>query len=228
MLAAIPGGHELGLGYRTFEANIVTQVLSPAQARLEAFATCDSRVDGLASVDFFTAPTATFRILHGFIAPCHGRRRVAHFNGTDRPTEQWAAQQIVEAFPYDSAPRYLIRDSDSIYGEGFRRRVKNMGIKEVITATRPPWQNPFVERTIGSIRRERLGHVIILNEEQLWRILEPYFTCYHNARTRLSLDRNAPNPCEVEPRARGKVVTSVHKTTGRTWMSARWPLPLVA
>jgi len=170
----------------------------------------DNHVDCLASVDFFTVPTATFRVLYCFVVLCHERRRVVHFNVTDHPTEQWTAQQLIEAFLYDSALRYLIRDRDSIYGEGFRRRVKNMGINEVVTAFRSPWQNPFVERTIGSIRRECLDHVIVLNEEHLRRILEAYFSYYHDARTHLSLARNAPNPREVEPRSRGAVVAVPH------------------
>ena len=108
-----------------------------------------------------------------------------HFNVTAHPTEQWTAQQIVEAFPWNEAPRYLLRDRDSIYGARFRRRVTRLGIEEVITAPCSPWQNPFVERLIGSIRRDCLDHVIVLNERHLKRVLSRYFNYYHHWRTHL-------------------------------------------
>jgi len=136
----------------------------------------------------------------------HGRRRIVHVNVTANPTGLWTAQQIVEAFPYDTAPRYVIRDRASVYGKGFRHRVKNMGIDELTIAPRSPWQNPFVERVIGSIRRECLDHLIVLNEEHLLRIVQSYLSYYHKSRTHLSLERNAPNPRDVEPRSRGNVV----------------------
>ena len=118
----------------------------------------------LVSVDFFVVPTATFRVLYVFVVLLHHRRQVVNFNVTDSPTAAWTAQQIVEAFPGDSAPRFLLRDRDSIYGGEFRRRVKGMRIAEVLTAPRSPWQNPFAERVIGTIRRELLDHVIVLND----------------------------------------------------------------
>ena len=108
----------------------------------------------LVSLDFFTAPTLGFRILFVFIVVAHERRRVVHFNVTGNPTALWTAQQMREAFPDDSAPRYLLRDRDGIYGEDFREQVAAMGIREVLTTARSPWQNPFAERLIGSIRRE--------------------------------------------------------------------------
>ena len=166
----------------------------------------NNHVECLSAVDFFTVPTATFRVLYCFVVMCHDRRRVMHFNVTPHPTERWTAQQIVEAFPYESAPRWLIRDRDSIYSERFRRRMKGMGIEEVIIAPRSPWQNPYCKRLIGSIRRECLNHLIILNERHLLRILRSYFDYYHDSRTHLSLAGNAPNPREVEPPSQGKVV----------------------
>ena len=145
-------------------------------------------------------------VLYCFVVLCHERRRVVHFNATSHPTQHWTAQQIVEAFPYDEGPRYLIRDRDGIYGDCFRKRVSNMGIEEVLTAPRSPGQNPYAERVIGSIRRECLNHVIVLNEQHLLRILRSYFEYYHHSRTHLSLGRNAPSPREVEPPSHGKVV----------------------
>ena len=162
-----------------------------------AWATPFNHVDCLASVDFLTVPTATFRVLYCFVVLCHERRRIVHVNVTAKPTERWTAQQIVEAFPYETTPLYMIRDRDSIYGEWFRQRVKNMGIGEVVIAPRSPWQTPFVERVIGSIRRECLDRVIVLNEAHLLRIVRSYLDYYHDSRTHLSLDRNAPNRREV-------------------------------
>ena len=133
-----------------------------------------------------------------------------HFNVTQHPTEAWAAQQVVEAFPYDTVPRYLLRDRDSIYGEFFRRRVKNMGIEGVPAAPKSPWQNPYVERLIGSIRRECLDHVIVLNEDHLQRILADYFAYHHEARTHLSLERNSPIPRRVCPPEQGRVVAKAY------------------
>ncbi|MCP3883736.1 MAG: transposase family protein, partial [Sulfitobacter sp.] len=123
----------------------------------------DNHAKDLVSIDFFTVPTATFRILYVLLVLRHERRQVVHFNITEHPTAQWTAQQIVEAFPFDTAPRYLLRDRDNIYGERFRRRVRSLGADEVRTAPRSPWQNPYVERLIGSIRRECLNHLIVFN-----------------------------------------------------------------
>ena len=164
----------------------------------------------LVSVDFFTVPTATFRILYVLVILHHERREIVHFNVTEHPTAQWTAQQLVEAFPFDSAPRYLLRDRDSIYGGRFRNRVKSLGIDEVLTAPRSPWQNPYVERIIGSIRRECLNHVIIINERHLRRQLKSYSIYYHEARTHLSLDKQSPVPRSIEPPEQGKVVAIPH------------------
>ena len=136
----------------------------------------------------------------------HDRRHVVHFNVTAHPTAEWTAQQIVEAFPDDTAPRFLLRDRDGIYGSVFQQRVRNMGIEEVPIAPRSPWQNPYVERLIGSIRRDCVNHVIVLNERHLRRILCGYFQYYNQSRTHLSLDRNSPLQREVDPPENGKVV----------------------
>ena len=157
-------------------------------------------------IDFFTVPTVTFRILYVFVVLSHDRRVVVHFNVTAHPTAQWTAQQLVEAFPWDSAPKYLLRDRDGIYGGLVRRRIQSLGIKEVKTAPRSPWQNPYVERLIGSIRCDCLDHVIILNERHLRRILRDYFLYYHQYRTHLSLDKDAPQPRAVDPPNQGNIV----------------------
>ena len=123
----------------------------------------------IVSVDFFTVPTATFRVLFVFLVMSNDRRRIVHFNVTESPTAAWTGQQIVEAFPWDTAPKYLLRDRDGIFGKEFNRRVESMGIEQVLIEARSPWQNPFVERLIGSIRRECLDHVIVFNDKHLRR-----------------------------------------------------------
>jgi putative transposase len=137
-----------------------------------------NHVKDIVACDFFTVPTVQCRVLFVFILLARERRRIVHFNITEHPTAQWTAQQIVEAFPWDTAPRYLLRDRDSIYGATFPSRVENMGIEEVKIAPQSPWQNPYCERVIGSIRRDALDHVIVLNERHLRRLLRSYVTYY--------------------------------------------------
>jgi transposase InsO family protein len=160
----------------------------------------------LVSIDFFTVPTARLRVLFVLVVLAHHRRRVVHFNVTEHPTAHWTAQQIVEAFPNDTAPSALLRDRDTVYGDTFRQCMKGMGIAEVLTAPSSPWQNPFAERLIGSIRRECLDHVLVLSERHLRRILTRYFTYYHRARTHLSLDKDAPDARPVEAPELGPVI----------------------
>ena len=173
----------------------------------------DNHIRDIAAIDLFTVPTITFHVLFFLIVLRHDRRRAIHFNITEHPTEQWTAQQVVESFPYDRTPRYLIRDRDSIYAEHFKQRVKHMGIKQVLIAYLSPWQNPYVERLIGSTRRECLDHVIILNEAHLHRILTSYFEYYHKSRPHMSLERNSPIPRKIERREQGHVV-SIPKVGG--------------
>jgi putative transposase len=137
----------------------------------------------------------------------HQRRRVVHFAVTEHPSAVWVSRQIRHAFPFDSAPRYLIRDRDSIYGSAVRQTLAALGIEEVLTAPRSPWQSPFVERLIGSLRRECLDQVIVLNELHLHRIASEYFRYYHTARAHLSLGRNAPVPRAIESVAKDRVVS---------------------
>jgi putative transposase len=136
----------------------------------------------------------------------HHRRRVAHFNVTEHPSAAWTAEQIVDAFPDDSAPVYLLRDRDQVYGQPFRQRVQGMAIEEVLTAPHSPWQNPLAERLIGSIRRECLDHVLILSQRHLRHILSHYFVYYHHSRTYLALTKDAPNGRPVQPPEFGNVV----------------------
>jgi putative transposase len=160
----------------------------------------------LVSIDFFTVPTARLRVLFVLVVLAHHRRRVVHFNVIEHPTAAWTAQQIVDAFPDDSAPAYLLRDRDRVYGQPFRHRLKGMRIEEVLTAPQSPWQNPFAERLIGSIRRECLNHVLVLGERHLRRILTRYFVYYHRTRTHLALDKDAPDLRPIELPMAGKIV----------------------
>ena len=195
------------LGYDVSETTVAKYMVrhrKPPSQTWRAF--LDNHLTDIVAIDFFTVPTATFRILFAFVILRHHRRMVVHFNVTAHPTAEWTAQQIVEAFPEDHAPRFLIRDRDSIYGAFFQERVKHMGIEQVVIAYRSPWQSPYVERLIGSIRRECLRYFIVLNERHLLRILRAYFDYYHHARAHLSLDHNSPVAREVEPLDRGKVI----------------------
>src|SRR5213593_1554807 len=177
---------------------------SPPSQTWRTFLTNHAR--DLVSVDFFTVPTARLRVLFVFVVLAHHRRRVLHFNITEHPTTAWTTQQIVDAFPDDSAPSYLLRDRDSVYGHVFRQRLKGMGVGEVLTAPHSPWQNPYAERLIGSIRRECLNHVLVLGERHLRRILTRYFAYYHGARTHLSLDKDAPHGRPIEQPELGRVI----------------------
>jgi putative transposase len=165
-----------------------------------------NHVRDLIALDLFTVPTARLRVLFVLVVLAHHRRRVVHFNVTEHPTACWTAQQIVDAFPDDSAPSYLLRDRDQVYGQQFRHRVKRMMISEVLTAPQSPWQNPFAERLIGSIRRECLNHVLVLGESHLRRTLARYFAYYHASRTHLSLDKDAPHGRPIEPPQRGGII----------------------
>jgi transposase InsO family protein len=160
----------------------------------------------LVSMDFFTVPTLTGRVLFVLVLVSHHRRRIIHVNITEHPTAVWTAQQMIEAFPEDTAPRWLLRDRDAIYGDVFRRRVASMGIGEVISSPSSPWQNPYAERLIGSLRRECLDHVIVLGERHLRRLLSAYLIYYHGARTHLALEKDAPTPRRVQSVTEGSVV----------------------
>lgn len=123
-------------------------------------------------MDVFAVPTATFRVLDVLVILRNDRRRVGHVNVTEHPTAEWTAQQVVEAFPWDEGPRFLMRDRDGISGAGFSSRVKGLGMEEVKSAPRSPWQNPHVERVIGSLRRELTDRVIVLGRCHLLRLLK--------------------------------------------------------
>jgi transposase InsO family protein len=149
--------------------------------------------------DFFTVPTLTCRLLYVFVVLGHDRRRILHINVTQHPAAEWTAQQLTEAFPGDErVPRFLHRDRDAIYGDVVRKRIATLGIKEVISAKQAPWQNPYAERVIGSIRRECTDHLVPLNEAHLRKILGEYVEYYNHSRCHQALDGDAPEPRHVD------------------------------
>src|SRR5574341_291873 len=166
----------------------------------------DNHLRDLVAIDFFVVPTATFRIPFGFIVLPHDRRRVVHFNVTAHLTAEWTARQVVQAFPEEAAPRFLLRDRDKVYGERFQQVIDGLGIGEVVTAARSPWQKPYAERLIGSLRRECLDHVIVLDEAHLRRVLARYFAYYNGSRCHLSLDGDTPTTRIVQGPENGRVV----------------------
>jgi putative transposase len=146
----------------------------------------------IAAMDFFTVPTITFGMLYCFFVMAHDRRRILHFNVTRHPTSLWIVQQLREAFPYRSAPRFLIFDRDTKYGLEVPVAVRSMAMRPVRTSFQSPWQNGVAERWIESCRRDLLDHVIALNESHLKRLLSDYVRYYHQDRTHLGLSKETP------------------------------------
>ena len=166
----------------------------------------ENHLQQLVSIDFFTVPTLRFQVLYVFLVLAHDRRRIVHCNVTAHPTAEWTGQQLREAFPFDQLPRCLLRDRDAIFGDAFRGLVRDMGIQEVLCTPRSPWQRAYVERVIGSIRRECLDHVLVFHETSLRRILRSYLDYYHRSRTHLSLGKDSPEPRAIQPEPMGRVV----------------------
>ncbi len=200
-------GELLKLGIQIAEATVGKYMVrrrSPPSQTWRTFLT--NHVRQLVSVDFFVVPTFTFRVLFVFVVLAHDRRQILHVNVTGHPTAAWTAQQLRNAFPWDTAPRFLLRDRDGTYGEEFRACCDAMEIDEVLTAPRSPWQNPYVERLIGSMRRECVDHVLVLNERSLQRILRSYIDYYQHWRTHLALGKDPPVRRAVEPAPLGAVI----------------------
>jgi putative transposase len=160
----------------------------------------------IVSVDFFTVPTIRFHVLYVFLILAHDRRRILHVGVTAHPTAEWTAQQLREAFPWESTPRYLLRDRDGIFGNDFVDQVTAMGMSQVLSTPGSPWQRAYIERVIGSIRRECLDHVIVSNERSLRLYLSRYVAYYHQSRTHLGLHKDAPEPRLVQGPEAGRVV----------------------
>jgi len=199
-------GELLKLGFELSQATVAKYLVLHRRPPSQNWRTfLNNHMHSLVSADFFVVPTITFRLLFVFVILSH-RRRPIHLGVTANPTAEWTSRQLLEAFPWDSAPGYLLRDRDARYGKEFHEATGWLGIREVLTAPRSPWQNPYVERLIGTIRRECLDHIIVLNETGLRRILKLYLEYYERTRTHLSLDKDAPIPRTVQPPELGKVV----------------------
>jgi putative transposase len=195
------------LGYEVAELTVAKYMhrTSPRPSPTwRAFLTAHAR--DIVAIDFFVVPTLTFRLLFVFVVLRHDRRELLHLNVTDHPTADWTARQILQTFPEETAPRYMLRDRDTIYGESFTRCIASMGIREVLIAPRAPWQNAFVERVIGSLRRECLDHFLILSEAHLRRLLRAYVAYYNTTRPHQSLDNNSPQPRVIEPPPCGRII----------------------
>ena len=160
----------------------------------------------MVSVDFFTVATVDMRVLHTMLVLSHDRRRVLGFDVMENPTAAWAAGVLVRALVGRAGIKYLVRDRDPLYRREFQVALSQLSLEQLVTAPRSPWQNAYVERLIGSVRRECLDHVIVFHEDHLRKILTNYFEYYHAARTHLGLGKDAPIPRQVEGPERGKVI----------------------
>ena len=200
-------GELLKLGIEVIQATVAKYMMRRRGAPSPSWRSfLRNQAEGIAAIDMFVVACASFRLLYVMIILGHACRELVRTAVTEHPTAAWLSRQVTEAFPWDTAPRYLLRDRDASYGSYFSSRVKAMGITEVITAPRSPWQNAFVERVIGSIRRECLDHILIFNERHLRRVLSSYVDYYQRTRTHLSLDKDCPDPRPIQLRSVGKVV----------------------
>jgi transposase InsO family protein len=201
-------GELLKLGINIGETSVSKYLVRNRKPPSQTWRTfLDNHVKSLVSVDFFTVPTIRFQVLYVFIVLAHERRRILHFAVTAHPTAEWTAQQLREAFPWDSAPRYLLRDRDHIFGQDFVEQVKALGIKQVLSAPGSPWQRAYVERVIGTIRRECLDHIVVFNESSLSRHLQAFASYYHRTRTHLALEKDAPDSRTVQLPSAGRIIS---------------------
>ncbi len=199
-------GQLLKLGYDVCQSTVENYMPKRRKPPSQTWRTfLKNHAADIVACDLFVVPTVTFRLMFVFILLDHDRRLIVHCNVTSSPSAAWTAQQIVNAFPEDTAPRFLLRDRDGIYGCEFQTRVENIGIDQVVIAPRSPWQNPYVERVIGSVRRECLDHCIVLDERHLHRLVAEYVRHYNRTRTHLSLDKDCPVHREVERQLKGPV-----------------------
>ena len=199
-------GELLKLGIDVSQATVAKYMIPRRRPPSQTWRTfLTNHVGQLMAADFFVVPTATGRLLFVLVILAHARRRVVHVAVTEHPTAAWTGQQLREAFPWDQAPRYLVRDRDQAFA-GWANTAQAMGIEEVLTAPRSPWQNAYVERFIGSVRRECLDHVIVLSAIGLQTLMHVYCAYYEQSRTHLSLTKDAPIPRPIAMPGDGLVV----------------------
>ncbi len=186
-------GELLKLGFEIAESTVSKYMIRRRGPPSQTWRTfLANHADAIAAIDLYVVPTLAFERLFAFLIMGHGRRQLLWFAVTRHPTAEWLAQQIVEAFPWDKAPTYLVRDNDGAYGQAFLTRVRTMGIRDRPISPRSPWQNPYVERLIGTLRRDCLDHVLIFGERHLRRVLTSYSIYYNETRTHLGLGKDAP------------------------------------
>jgi transposase InsO family protein len=201
-------GELLKLGYEIAEATVAKYMARRPGSPSQSWRTfVRNHLHEIVAIDFFTVPTATFRTFCVFLVLSVDRRRVVHLNVADSPTAEWTSLQLIQAFPFDTAPRFLIRDRDSIYGDEVVQTLRALGIKQKLIAYQSPWHSGHVERAVGSLRRECLDHVIVLGERHLRRVLREYVAYYHDSRTHLGLDNDAPQPRRAQRRDESSVVS---------------------
>ena len=186
-------GELLMLGIDVSESTVGRYMIRTGGPRSQGWKTfLRNHASGIASVDLFVVRTISFKLLYGLVILRHTRRRLVRIAVTNNPTAEWIAGQVTEAFPWDEAPRHLMRDRDGAFGPAYTRRIRAMGIRDHPVAARSPWQNGHVERLIGSIRRECFDHLVVSGEGHLHRILKTYASYYNEVRTHLSLDKDTP------------------------------------
>src|SRR6516165_5037932 len=186
-------GELLKLGFRVAESTVSKYMIRRRGPPSQTWRTfLRNHAETIAAIDLCVVPTLTFECLFAFLVLGHGRRQLLWFAVTRHPTAEWLAQQIVEAFPWNTAPTYLVRDNDRAYGQAFTNRIRAMGIRDRPISPRSPWQNPYAERLIGTLRRECVDHVLIFGEQHLRRILALYSSYYNQTRTHLALRKDAP------------------------------------
>jgi transposase InsO family protein len=186
-------GELLKLGIEVAQSTVAKYMARSGRGRSQTWRTfLHSHAAGIGAMDFLIVPTIGFRLLFVLVILRHERRRLISLSVTDHPTAEWIARQLTDAFPWDEAPAYMIRDRDGCYGLAVTKRLAAMGIRDHPITPRSPWQNGHTERLIGSIRRECLDHVVVFGEAHLRRILATYAAYYNECRTHLSLDKDSP------------------------------------
>ena len=200
-------GELMMLGYWVSEATVARYMLKRRGRPTQNWKTfVRNHIGETAAIDFLTVPTIMFRTLYVFVVLSLDRRLIVHINVTFHPTAEWTALQLIQAFPFDTAPRFIIRDRDGIYGEKVQEAIRSIGSRELVIAPRSPWQNGYCERVVGTLKRECLNHMIVFDERHALRILRSYLQYYHEARTHLGLGKDTPDGRAIEPPGTGPVV----------------------
>jgi putative transposase len=199
-------GELMKLGYFVCESTVARYMVKRRGRPTQDWKTfIRNHIGETAAIDFLTVPTVMFRTLYVFVVLSLDRRRIVHVNVTTHPTAEWTALQLAQAFPFDTAPRFIIRDRDRIYGGAVQETIRLLESEELVISARSPWQNGYCERMVGTLKRECLNQVIVLNENHARRVLKSYLEYYHEARTHLGLGKDTPDGRAVEPPGLGPV-----------------------